>query len=54
MATKQGSTSALVMLPNDLIERIKDYKTTHKIRTRNDAIRSLIKKGLEADLEDDS
>lgn len=54
MAIKHRSTSALVMLPNDLVEQIKQYKTNHKIRTRYDAIRALIKKGLEADSEEEN
>jgi len=47
MSIKNRTTQALVMLPTDMIEQIKDYKDDNRMRTRNEAIRILIKKGLE-------
>lgn len=49
MSIKDRTTSAFVMLPADMIEQIKNYKDDQRIRTRNEAIRTLIKKGLEAE-----
>lgn len=37
------------MLPADLIEEIDAYKEEHRIRTKNETIRTLILKGLEAE-----
>ncbi|WP_170145253.1 hypothetical protein [Ammoniphilus oxalaticus] len=47
MSRKSGVTGALVMLPGAMVEEITQYKLDNDIRTRNDAIRALIKKGLE-------
>lgn len=49
MSIKDRTTSAFVMLPTQLIEEIKKYKDKQRIRTRNEAIRKLIKIGLEAE-----
>lgn len=49
MSIKDRTTSAFVLLPAQLIEEIKDYKDEQRIRTRNEAIRKLIKLGLEAE-----
>lgn len=47
MSIKDRTTHAFVMLPGDMIKQIKEYKDDKRIRTRNEAIRILIKKGLE-------
>jgi metal-responsive CopG/Arc/MetJ family transcriptional regulator len=35
------------MFPNDLVEEIKVYQEENNIRSNNEAIRTLIRKGLE-------
>ncbi|MBP1971277.1 metal-responsive CopG/Arc/MetJ family transcriptional regulator [Virgibacillus natechei] len=35
------------MFPNDLLEEIQTYQEENKIRTNNETIRMLIRKGLE-------
>jgi len=52
MSIKNRTTHAFVMLPSNMIEEIKEYKDKNRIRTRNEAIRVLIKKGLEEDSQD--
>lgn len=47
MPIKNRTTSMFVMLPEDLLEKIKEFKEDNRIRTRNEAIRTLIRKGLE-------
>jgi len=46
MPTKNRTISAFVMFPNDLVEEIKAYQEENKIQSNNEAIRTLIKKGL--------
>ncbi|MEI3612403.1 ribbon-helix-helix protein, CopG family [Pseudogracilibacillus sp. SO30301A] len=47
MSTKDRTTSTFVMLPGNMVEKINEYKEKNDIRTRNEAIRILINKGLE-------
>lgn len=42
----------MVMLPAQMIKDIEDYKDEHRLRTRNQTIRTLIQKGLEDTQED--
>lgn len=46
MPTKNRTISAFVMFPNDLVEEIKAYQEENNIRSHNEAIRMLIRKGL--------
>lgn len=46
MPTKNRTISAFVMFPSDLIEEIKAYQEENNIRSNNEAIRTLIRKGL--------
>lgn len=41
----------MVMLPVELEQEIAKYQETHNIRGKNETIRALIKKGLEANIE---
>lgn len=47
MSIKDRTTSTLIMLPSNMVEKINEYKEDNNIRTRNEAIRVLINKGLE-------
>jgi len=42
-------THLMVMFPADLLGEIESYKDVNKIRSKNQTIRTLIKKGLEAE-----
>jgi len=53
MAIKNRRTHAMIMLPEDLISDIENFQEEHRVRTRNKAIRDLIRKGLEK-VEEDS
>lgn len=53
MSNKHGSTSKLVILPEQLSEQIKAYQEETDILTENEAIRSLIKRGLKASERDE-
>lgn len=44
---KDKNTQILVTFPNDLLQEIEDYKFDNRFPNRNEAIRDLIKKGLE-------
>ncbi len=47
MAIKDRTTHLMVMFPVDLVKKIEEYKSDNRIRTRSEAIRILIKIGLE-------
>ena len=51
MSIKDRTTHLMVILPVELDQEIKKYQDTHNIRGKNETIRALIKKGLEADIE---
>ncbi|HLS35513.1 MAG TPA: hypothetical protein VK061_04705 [Bacillota bacterium] len=42
----------MIMLPAELISDIENYQEEHRVRTRNEAIRELIQKGLTKVAED--
>lgn len=44
---KEKNTQVLVTIPNDLLKRIEDYQFENRIKNRSEAIRDLLKKGLE-------
>lgn len=44
---KKKNTQLLVTIPQDLLEEIESYWHKHKIVNRSEAIRQLIRKGLE-------
>jgi len=47
MTIKDRTTHLLVMFPVGMVEEIEEYKSKNRIRTRSEAIRTLIKIGLE-------
>lgn len=51
MSTKDKTNLLMVMLNEELETEILNFQETHKIRGRNEAIRTLIKKGLKATIE---
>lgn len=44
---KTKNTQVLVTFPHDLLEEIEDYRFKNRVENRSEAIRELIKKGLE-------
>lgn len=44
---KEKNTQVLVTFPNELLQEIEDYKFDNRFPNRSEAIRDLIKKGLE-------
>ena len=44
---KEEKTNVLILIPNDLLKKIEDYQFDNRISNRSEAIRELIKKGLE-------
>ena len=44
---KEKNTQVLVTFPNELIEEIENYWHNNKLKNRNEAIRELVKLGLE-------
>lgn len=51
MSIKDRTTHLMVILPVELDQEIKKYQDVHNIRGKNETIRALIKKGLEAEIE---
>ncbi len=47
MKLKDRTTHLMLMLPESMVENIKDYKEDNRIRTNHEAVRALIKRGLE-------
>lgn len=47
MRLKDRTTHLMLMLPVGMVEEIEEYKEDHRIRTNHEAVRALIKKGLE-------
>lgn len=52
MAIKNRTTHAMIMLPADLLDDIESFQEDHRVRTRNKAIRELIRQGLDKVAED--
>ena len=52
MTIKDRTTHLMVMFPVDMVEEIEEYKHDNRIRTRSEAIRKLIKIGLEEDSQE--
>lgn len=52
MAIKNRTTHAMIMLPTELLGEIESFQEEHRVRTRNKAIRELIRLGLEKVAED--
>ncbi|EMI10353.1 ribbon-helix-helix domain-containing protein [Anoxybacillus gonensis] len=48
---KNKNTQILVTFPNELVEQIEKYWHEHKLKNRNEAIRELVKIGLEKSSE---
>ena len=44
---KEKNTQVLATFPNDVLQEIEDYWHKNKLKNRNEAIRELVKKGLE-------
>lgn len=44
---KEKNIQVLVTFPHDLFKEIEDYQFANRVPNRNEAIRLLIKKGLE-------
>ena len=51
MSIKDRNTHLMVMLTVELETEIAEYQETHKFRGKNETIRALIKKGLEAEIK---
>lgn len=47
MKLKDRSTHLMLMLPVSMVEEIAAYQEDNRIRTNHEAVRELIKKGLE-------
>lgn len=45
---KEKNTQVLVTFPNEIIEQIEKYWHDQKLKNRSEAIRELVKKGLES------
>ncbi len=45
---KEENTQILVTFPNEMVEQIKEYWHEKKLNNRNEAIRELVRKGLES------
>ena len=45
--TKKTENQILLNVPSELLEKIEDYQFKKRISSRSEAIRELIKKGLE-------
>ena len=45
---KKRNTQILVTFPNDLVEKIEKYWHDNKLKSRTEAIRDLLQKGLES------
>lgn len=45
---KSKNTQILITFPNDLLEKIEDYRFENRVDNRSEAIRQLIIKGLKA------
>lgn len=43
---KKTSNQVLLSLPSELLKKIEDYQFENRIKSRSEAIRQLIKKGL--------
>lgn len=43
---KTKNTQVLVTFPNEMLEKIDDFQFNKRIKNRNEAIRQLVKKGL--------
>lgn len=46
---KKENTQILVTFPNEMVKEIENYWHKNKIKNRSEAIRVLIRKGLESD-----
>lgn len=46
MRLKNRTTHLMLMLPVSLVDEIEKYKEDHRIRTKHEAVRALINKGL--------
>lgn len=44
--TKEGESQENVILPEDLIRRVEDYRFEHRLRSKKDAYRDLLERGL--------
>lgn len=49
---KSKNTQILVTFPNDILEKIEDYRFSNRIGNRTKAILELIEKGLEKEQSD--
>lgn len=45
---KEKNTHVLVTFPIELLEQVEDYRFNHRFGSRNEAIRDLVKKGIES------
>lgn len=50
---KTKNTQVLVTFPNELLQRIEDYQFENRLKNRNEAIRDLVLKALEAEIKKD-
>ena len=46
---KKENTQILVTFPNEMVKEIENYWHKNKVKNRSEAIRVLIRKGLESD-----
>lgn len=44
---KKKNTQVLVTFPNELLEKVEDFRFANRIQNRSEAIRELIRRGLE-------
>lgn len=45
---KQVNTKVLVTISHDLLKKVEDYQFENRIKSRSEAMRDLIQKGLES------
>lgn len=46
---KKKNTQVLVTFPNELLKEVEDFQFVNRIQSRSEAIRELIRRGLEKD-----
>ncbi|GIN59398.1 hypothetical protein J8TS2_37170 [Lederbergia ruris] len=46
---KENNMQVLVAFPNELLEKVEDFQFANRIQNRSEAVRELIRRGLEGD-----
>lgn len=51
---KENHTKVLLNIPNEMLEKVDEYRFKHRFNTRLDALNSLIEKGLEREEKEEA